>query len=143
MSAQDKQLLLRRSLQSRILNLARVARKSDVLGAISKVESDILAGVLQIMKYSDAPVDTAQMSLPVRLGGLGIHLMSDQDGAASDAAYLAAAALAHSAVSASSEHLEVSKVLLELSFQPCGPMCMIGLCHACVPIRSVCLAALC
>ena len=59
LSAQDKQVLLRRSLQLRILHLARVARKSDVLCAISKLETEILAGVLQTMKCSDAQVDTA------------------------------------------------------------------------------------
>ena len=70
------------------------------------------------------------MSLPVWHGGLGIHLMSDQDGAACDAAFLAAAALTHRAVSAGSEHFDPCKGVLELSFQPCGQMCMIGLCHA-------------
>ena len=64
--------------------MARVVRTSDVLGANSKVESEILGGVSQIMKSSDAQVDTAQMSLPVRPGGLGIHLTSDQDSAACD-----------------------------------------------------------
>ena len=53
------------------------------------MESEILAGVLQTMNYSDAQVDTAQMSLRVRLGGLGIHLLSDRDGASCDAASLA------------------------------------------------------
>ena len=38
---------------------------------------------------------SCQISLPVRLGGLGVHLMSYEDGAACDAAYLAAAALTH------------------------------------------------
>ena len=42
---------------------------SAELGAISKVESEILAGVLRIMKCSDAQVDTGQMSLPVHRGG--------------------------------------------------------------------------
>lgn len=41
-SAQDTQLFLRRSLQLRILHLARVACKSDVLGTISKVETESL-----------------------------------------------------------------------------------------------------
>ena len=61
------------------------------------------------MKCSDAQVDTAQISLPVRLGGLGVHLMSYEDGAACDAAYLAAAALAHCAVRGSSEHFDPFK----------------------------------
>ena len=109
LSAQDKQLLLRRSLQLRILHLARVARKSEVLGAIRKVETAVLAGVLHIMKCLDVQVDTAQMSLPVRLGGLGIHLLSDCDGAACDAAFLAAAAFTSLAVSAGSEHFDPFK----------------------------------
>ena len=62
------------------------------------------------MKCSDAQVDTAQISLPVRLGGLGVHLMSDCDGAACDAAFLAAgAALTHCAVSGGSEHFDPFK----------------------------------
>ena len=73
------------------------------------MEAEILAGFLQIMKCSDAQVDTAQMSLPVRLDGLGIHLMYDQDGATCDAAFLAAAALTHRAVSAGSEHFDPFK----------------------------------
>ena len=36
--------------------------------------------------------------------GLGLHLLSDQDGASRGAAFLAAAALTHRAVSAGSEH---------------------------------------
>jgi hypothetical protein len=53
LSAQDKLLLLRRSLQLKILHLSRVAHKSDVLGAISKVEHEILAGIVHIIKCSD------------------------------------------------------------------------------------------
>ena len=98
MSAQDKQLCRRRFLQLRILHLARVARESDVMDDISKAESAILAGVLQTLKFSHAQVDTAQMSLPVRLGG---HLMPDQDGAACDAGFRA--------VSSGSEHFDPFK----------------------------------
>jgi hypothetical protein len=42
LSAQDKQLLLRRSLQLKILHLSRVAHKSDVLDAIRKVQGSML-----------------------------------------------------------------------------------------------------
>ena len=56
--------------------------------------------------YSDAQVDTAQMSLPVRLDGLGIHLVSDRDSAACDAVFLTAAALTCCAVSAGSENFD-------------------------------------
>ena len=81
----------------KMLHWSRVARKSDVIGAITKVEQEILAGILYVMKCSDAQVDTAQISFSVRLGGLGVHLTSYDDGAACDAAYLAAAALTHCA----------------------------------------------
>ena len=94
----------------KMLHRSHVARKSDIIGAITKVEKEILAGILHVMKCSDVQVDTAQISLPVRLGGLGVHLMSYEDGAACDAAYLAAAALAHCAVRGGSEHLFLSKV---------------------------------
>jgi hypothetical protein len=49
LSAQHKQLLLRRSLQLKILHISRVAHKSDVLDAMCKVEGAI-DGMLQIMK---------------------------------------------------------------------------------------------
>jgi hypothetical protein len=78
LSAQDKMLLLRRSFQLKILHLSRVAHKSDALDATSTIEKEIVAGVLGVMKCSDAYVDTAGITLPVRLGGLGIHLMSDR-----------------------------------------------------------------
>ena len=61
------------------------------------------------MNCSGAQVDTAQISLPVRLGGLGVHLMSDCDGAACGTAFLAAAALTHRAVSGGSEHFDPFK----------------------------------
>ena len=61
----DKLLLLRKSLQLKMLQLSRVARKSDVVGAISKVEQEILGGILHIMKCSDAQVDTAQISFRI------------------------------------------------------------------------------
>ena len=58
LSAQDKLLLLRKSLQMKMLHWSRVARKSDIIGAITKVEQEILAGILHVMKCSDAQVDT-------------------------------------------------------------------------------------
>ena len=80
-----------------------------MLGAICKVESENLAGVLQIIKCSGAQVNTAQMSLPVRFHGLGIHPKSDRDGAACDAAFLAAAELTYHTMSAGSEHFDPFK----------------------------------
>ena len=47
--------------------------------------------------------------MPARLGGLGFH-SSDRDGAACDAAFLAAAALTHRAVSGGSEPFDPCKV---------------------------------
>jgi hypothetical protein len=82
----------------KFLHMSRVAHKSDVLEAIRKVEGSIVDGILQIMKCSDAQVKIVQITLPVRLGGLGVHLMSDRDGAACDAAFLSAAALTRVAV---------------------------------------------
>jgi hypothetical protein len=101
LSAQDEQLLLRRSLQSKIMHLSRVAHTSDVLDAIRKVEGSIVDYMLQIMKCSDAQVKIAYKTLPVRLGGQGMHLMSDHDGAACDAAFLSAAAPTRVAVKGS------------------------------------------
>ena len=108
LSGQDKLLLLRKSLQMKMLHWSRVACKPDMLGAISRVNKKILAGTLHIMKCSDAQVDTARISLSVRLVGLGVHLMSYCDGTVFDATYLAAA-LTHCAVSGGSEHFEPFK----------------------------------
>jgi hypothetical protein len=80
-----------------------VAHKSDVLDAIRKVEGSIVDDILQIMKCSDAQVSSAQITLPVRLGGLGVHLISDRDGTACDAAFLSDTALTRAAVKGGSE----------------------------------------
>ena len=109
LSAQAKLLLLRKSVQLKILHSSRVTCKSDAVGGISEVEQEILAGILHIMKCSDAQVDTAQISLPIWLGGLGVHLMSACNDAACDAAFLAAAALTHRDVIGGSEHFDPFK----------------------------------
>ena len=137
LSAQDKLLLLRKSLQLKILHLSRVARKSDVVGAISKVEQEILAGILHIMKCSDAQVDTAQISLPVRLGGLGVHLMSYEDGAACGAAYLAAAALTHGAVRGVLSTLILSRVPPGNCLLRCGQSCSLRCSRSCLRLLWV------
>ena len=78
LSAQNKLLLLRKSLQMKMLHWSRVAPKLDIIGAITEVEQEILAGILHVMKCFDAQIDTAQISVPVILGGLGVHLMSSK-----------------------------------------------------------------
>jgi hypothetical protein len=83
-----KRLLLRRSLHWKILHLPDEAHKSDVLDAIRKVEGENFDGILQITTCSDAQVKIAQITLPVQLGGLGVHFMPDSDGTACDAACL-------------------------------------------------------
>jgi hypothetical protein len=130
LSAQDKQLLLHRSLQLKILHLSRVAHKSDVLDAIRKVEGSIVDGIPQIIKCSDAQVSIAQITLPVRLGGSGVHLMSDRDGAACDAAFLSAAALTRVAVKGGLNCLILSRVPVVLRLRRCGQTCLQGLRHA-------------
>ena len=56
LSAQVKLLLLRKCLQMKMLHWSCAARKPDILGVISKVKQEILAGILRMMKCSDAQV---------------------------------------------------------------------------------------
>jgi hypothetical protein len=63
----------------KILHMSRVAQTSDVLDAIRKVAGSIVDGMLQMMKFSDAHVEIAQITLPIRLGEVGGHLISDHD----------------------------------------------------------------
>ena len=62
--------------------MSRVAHKVDVLGAISKVEQEMVAGILHSMQCSDAQVAESAQSLChrppcMRGSAASIHLMSD------------------------------------------------------------------
>jgi hypothetical protein len=80
-----------------------VVHTSDVLDAIRKVVGSIVDGVLQIRECSEAQVKIAQMTLPVRPGGLRVHLMSACDCSACDAPFVSSAALMWVAVKGGSE----------------------------------------
>ena len=54
-------------------------------------------------------VNTAQISLPARLGGMGSHLVSDRYGAACDTAFFAPSATTNRAVSGGSGHFDLFK----------------------------------
>jgi hypothetical protein len=88
-----------------------VEYKSDVLNAIRKVMGAIVEGIRQVMKCSDAQVKIAQATVPVRLGGVGVHLMSDCDSAACGAAFVSAAALTQAAGSVAQNCLILSSLV--------------------------------
>ena len=79
------------------------------------------------VKSTTLHVDTAQISLPVRLSALGVHLMSDRIGAACDTPSFAAAARRHRAVSNASEHFDPLKGASCAALVGCGLACLAGL----------------
>lgn len=98
--AQDKLLLLRKSLQCRVHHLARAAEQRHVQTAMRDVEDAVVGAVFTIIGRDPAgcPDAAEQMQLPLRLGGMGIHSLSAANGLPCAAAFLAQAALTHTAV---------------------------------------------
>lgn len=89
--AQDQFILLKSSLQMKLAHLPRIAPWSLVGDAIQLVESKVSEAAFQIMKCPDqADLRTGQLTLPLRLGGMGLRMTSESEAHAS---YLAAAAI--------------------------------------------------
>ena len=70
LAAQDKLLPLRKSLQMNMLHWSRLARKSDIIGAITKVEQEILAGILHVGTCRPGSVATATVEARAYCGEL-------------------------------------------------------------------------
>ena len=96
--AQDKFILLKSSQQMRIAHLPRTAPWAVVGDAVQRVENRVAEAAFQIMQRPNESILRAgQLTLPLRLGGMGLRLTSERG---AQAAYLSSAALAEAALSA-------------------------------------------
>ena len=97
--AQSKLLLLRKSLQSQAHHLAR-SMASVPVPALRRVEDKITQAMFDMLSRDRAacPEAEEQMKLPPRMGGMGVHSLTAQEGLPCDAAFLAQAALTQRAV---------------------------------------------
>jgi hypothetical protein len=78
--AQDKLLLLRKSLQVKLSHLARCAEYTHIRQALLMVEQAVLQSILQIVGREEIMLDTEQLQLPLRKGGLGLQCLTANDG---------------------------------------------------------------
>jgi hypothetical protein len=92
--AQDRLLLLRKSLQTQAHHLARCLGRPS-LAALERMQDNITAVIYRLLQRDrdQHPESTEQMQLPLRLGSLGIHCLTDRDGLPCGAAFLSQAAL--------------------------------------------------
>ena len=94
--AQDQFILLKNSMQMRLAHLPRIAPWSLVGDAIQLVENKTSQAAFQIMQRPEqAELRTGQLTLPLRLGGMGLRMTSELEGQAS---FLAAAAITETAM---------------------------------------------
>ena len=94
--SQDQFILLKSSLQMKLAHLPRIAPWRLVGDAIQTVESKTCQAAFQIMDCPEqADLRTGQLTLPLRLGGMGLRMTSESE---ADASYLAAAAIAQTAM---------------------------------------------
>jgi hypothetical protein len=103
--AQDKLLILRKSLQLKMAHLARCAQYEYIQGPMHETEQAILDAILRIIDRDASTVDVEQMRLPLRMGGLGLQCLTDKNGVACKAGFLAAAALTQDAVMSGAQSL--------------------------------------
>jgi Reverse transcriptase (RNA-dependent DNA polymerase) len=90
--SQDQFILLKSSLQMKLAHLPRIAPWNLIGDAIQTLELKTCQAAFQIMECPErADLRTGQMTLPLRLGGMGLRMTSESE---ADAAYLAAAAIA-------------------------------------------------
>jgi hypothetical protein len=93
---QDRWILLQGSLQRRVAHLPRGCQWTHVAAAVQRAESKAVDGVFAIVGLPrvEGPL-TAQITLPLRHGGLGLSHTCPAEGSA---AYLSAAAITHQAM---------------------------------------------
>jgi len=104
LSAQDKWLVLRGSLQKRMAHLVRVLPWAFVEDAVRQVEARAVAALREIARDPEIPAWTReQLHLPLRHGGFGL---ADTTEAEANAALVSAAALAQQALSAAPERFQ-------------------------------------
>jgi hypothetical protein len=93
--AQDKFMILRASAQMRTAHLPRVVPWRLVGDAIQRTEAKVAEAAFQIMERpQQGGTSAAQMTLPLRHGGMGIRATTELEG---DASFLSAAAIAETA----------------------------------------------
>ena len=95
---QDKLLLLRKSLQVKMAHFARCVPYELAESSFQKTESAVLAAFLALVGRKEDDLDVEQLYLPLRKGGVGLLELTAHQGVVSKAGYLAAAALAQSAL---------------------------------------------
>ena len=122
---QDKQLILRFSLQEKLSHLARCAEFQHISESLTRTERKILDSVYTLIGAEPDPLSTAQLRLPLRLGGIGLRHLTDHDGLACKAGYLAAAALTEKAMEEAPNHFNPfcgeSAVLMQVTWGQVGP----------------------
>ena len=104
--AQDKLLVLRKSVQVKVSHFARCARFDCIKGALGKSEAAIMTATLKLVDRDEAMVDNEQLQLPSRKGGLGLQCLTASDGLTCHAGFLAAAALAQTAMEAGADSFQ-------------------------------------
>jgi hypothetical protein len=95
---QDKLLVLRKSLQVKLAHFARCVPYELAESAFQKTEAAVLAAFLALVGRNEADLEVEQLYLPLRKGGVGMLGLTAHQGVVSNAGYLAAAALAQSAL---------------------------------------------
>lgn len=128
LSAQDKLLLLRKSLQVKVSHLARCAEYEHIKQAMHMVEQAVMQATLQIVGRDESMLDSEQLMLPLRKGGLGLQCLTANDGLVCKAGFIAAAALTQEAMAAAPESLQPFKgesgVLLQRVWEQISATCV-------------------
>ena len=93
---QDKYIILRSSAQMRLAHLPRVAGWNHIGEAVKRVEHKVVQAAFCIMRHPvQEAVRDGQLTLPLRLGGMGIRTTSALE---ASAAFLSAAAVTETAM---------------------------------------------
>lgn len=94
--AQDQFLILRSALQPRLDHLARTSQWAFISAALALAENKTAEAVSKLVKrpLQDC-IATGQLTLPLRLGGVGLRVMSELE---AGAAFLSAAAMTEAAM---------------------------------------------
>jgi hypothetical protein len=95
---QDKLLVLRKSLQVKVVHFARCVPFELVESSLLKSEAAVLTAVSSLIGRQEADLDVQQLYLPLREGGLGLLRLTESQGVVSRAGFLAAAALTQKAL---------------------------------------------
>lgn len=107
--AQDKLLLLRKSLQLKVSHFARCADYEHIQEALHMSEQAVTSAVLDIIDREEAMVDIEQLQLPLKKGGVGVQCLTASNGLVCKAGFIAAAALTQEALSTGSESFQPFK----------------------------------